>query len=295
MGLKAVHKAFTQDRMQYLVEADIKGFFNHVNHEKLMQCIDLRIADPRFKRLIRRFLKAGALEDGIVTTTEEGTPQGGLISPVLSNIYLHYALDLWFERRFARTCQGKARIIRYADDFVACFERQEDAERFYQELPGRLKEFSLEVEPSKTKLVAFGSQQLTNKQAQTFSFLGLTHYVTRSRKGGFKIGRKTDSTRTRKKLKVVSLKLKQLRTAGVQEMVRYVRQHLTGHIQYYGVSENSAALGAYVRHVQLLLFKWMNRRSQRKSCTWEVFNLWWTSLAMPRPRIVHSFYMQSLP
>ena len=289
-ALEAVHKAFMLERMQHLVEADIKGFFNHVNHEKLMQCIDLRIADPRFKRLIRRFLKAGVLEDGIFTATEDGTPQGGLISPVLSNIYLHYALDLWFEKRFARTCRGRARLIRYADDFIACFERQEDAERFYQELPGRLQEFSLEVEPTKTKLLAFGSQQLTNKQAQTFSFLGLTHYVTRSQRNSFKIGRKTDKPRMQKKLKAVSLKLQKLRIAGVAQMVQYLRQHLAGHVQYYGVSENTASVNAYIQHVRALLFKWMNRRSQRKSCTWEVYAPWWASLKMPLPRIVHGFY-----
>jgi RNA-directed DNA polymerase len=289
-ALKAVHTAFMRERMQYLVEADIKGFFNHVNHEKLMQCIELRIADPRFLRLVRRFLKSGVIEDGAFKETEEGTPQGGLVSPILSNIYLHYALDLWFEKRFVKSCRGRAKLIRYADDFVACFSRQEDAERFYRELPLRLLEFSLELEPTKTKMLAFGSGQLNNRKAGTFSFLGFVHHVTRSRKGTFKIGRKTDKAKMRAKLKTVNLKLRELRVTGIKAMVAYVRRHLDGHFQYYGVSENSQSISTYLYLVRRAFFKWMNRRSQRRSCNWETFGPWWNSLLLPPPRIIHSFY-----
>ena len=289
-ALRAVHEAFMREDMQYLVEADIKGFFNHVNHERLMQCLELRIADPRFLRLIRRFLKSGVIEDGAFTATEEGTPQGGLISPVLSNIYLHYALDLWFEKRFVKSCRGRARLIRYADDFIACFTSQEDAERFYRELPKRLAEFSLELEATKTKLMAFGSRQNLDKRSGTLNFLGFTHYGTRSRKGRYKVGRKTEKARMRKKLKVASEKLQKLRPCGVKAMVRYIRQHLQGHMQYYGVSENSDSLREYLFRIRRLLFKWMNRRSQRKSCTWDTYAPWWDRLRMPPPRIVHSFY-----
>src|SRR5690606_7629547 len=144
------------ERTQWLVEADIKGFFDHVHHEHLMRFVEHRIGDSNLLRLIRRFLKAGILEDGVFYASEEGTPQGGLVSPMLANIYLHYVLDLWFERRFAQGCEGKAYLVRYADDFVACFEREGDARRFERELKERLSAFHLEVEPTKTALHRFG-------------------------------------------------------------------------------------------------------------------------------------------
>jgi retron-type reverse transcriptase len=139
-----------------VVEADIKGFFDHVSHTHLVKFLEHRIADSKLLRVVKRFLKAGIMEDGVFTASGEGTPQGGLVSPVLSNVYLHYVLDLWFEKRFARGCAGKAYLIRYADDYVACFEREVDARSFLTEMEQRLARFDLEVEPSKTALLRFG-------------------------------------------------------------------------------------------------------------------------------------------
>jgi hypothetical protein len=243
---------------------------------------------------VQRFLKAGVMEDGAFTASEEGAPQGGLVSPVLSNIYLHYVLDLWFEKRFARGCTGKAFLIRYADDYVACFEHEADARAFLTAMSERLAQFDLEVEPSKTALLPFGSRCLgrADRDAggpRTFSFLGFTHYVGRSRKGRFVVGRKTDGKRVRKKLKLLGERLDALRAHGGAAMVTYLIRHLRGHIQYYGVSGNSRGVAGYVYFAAALLFKWLNRRSQRRSLTWKRFTARIRPL-LPKVRIVHDLY-----
>ncbi|MDJ0892558.1 MAG: group II intron reverse transcriptase/maturase [Gammaproteobacteria bacterium] len=176
-ALRRVAEVITNEGTQWVVEADIKGFFDHVSHSHLVKFLEHRIADPKLLRIVQRFLKAGIMEDGVFTASEEGTPQGGLVSPVLSNIYLHYVLDLWFERRFARGCEGKAYLIRYADDYVACFSQEADARRFLAEMPQRLAQFELQVEPSKTAILRFGRQAMGRKARdpqgpRTFCFLG---------------------------------------------------------------------------------------------------------------------------
>ncbi len=213
---------------------------------------------------------------------------------MLSNIYLHYVLDLWFERRFARGCEGKAYLIRYADDYVACFDQEADARRFLAEMPQRLAQFDLQVEPSKTAILRFGRQAMGRKARdpqgpRTFSFLGFTHYMGRSRKGRFVVGRKTDAKRKRKKLKQLSERLRKLRAEGGQAMVAFLRRHLRGHIQYYGVSGNSRGVASYVYYASRLLFKWLNRRSQRRSMNWKRFGRVIQTL-LPVARIVHDLY-----
>lgn len=293
-ALRRVAEVITNEGTQWVVEADIKGFFDHVSHTHLVRFLELRIADPTLLRIVRRFLKAGVMEDGVFSASEEGTPQGGLVSPVLSNIYLHYVLDLWFEKRFARGCEGKAYLIRYADDYVACFEQEADARRFLTEMTQRLAQFDLEVEPSKTAILRFGRQALGRKARETqgprtFRFLGFTHYVGRSRKGRFVVGRRTDAKRVRRKLKQLSDRLRGLRAQGGQAMVDYVSRHLRGHIQYYGVSGNSRGVAGYVYFASALLFKWLNRRSQRRSLTWKRFAKVIRPL-LPVARIVHDLY-----
>ncbi len=222
-ALRQVAEVITKGT-QWVVEADIKGFFEHVSHTHLMRFLEQRIADPKVLRLIQRFLKAGVMEDGVFSATEEGTPQGGLVSPVLSNIYLHYVLDLWFEKRYVKSCGGKAYLIRYADDYVACFEQEADARRFQTEMEQRLAQFDLQVEPRKTAVLPFGSQAPGDDPGhgdapRTFSFLGFTHYLGRSRTGRFVVGRKTEGKRVRKKLKQLSGRLRTLRAKGGQAMV----------------------------------------------------------------------------
>ena len=287
-ALRAVHETITKEGITYVVEADIKGFFNNVAHDHLMSFIERRIGDPNFLRLVRRFLRAGTMEDGAYSASIEGTPQGGLISPVLSNIYLHYVLDVWFEE-YASGCQGRARLIRYADDFIACFEYQEDAERYYVAMQQRLKDYALEIEPTKTCIIPFGLTQ-PMKLAGTFNFLGLTHHIATSRTGQAKLGRKTMKKKVQTKLKEVRDKLRKMRNAGTAAITTYVRQHLQGHINYYGVSDNYRSISTYSYRVRSMLYKWLNRRSNRRSCTWEVFGEWYTRLKMPKPCIRTSFY-----
>lgn len=252
-----------------------------------------------FLRIVKRFLKAGVLDDGIWRNDNNGTPQGGLVSPVLANIYLHYVLDLWFEKKFAKTCRGNARLIRYADDYVACFNREEEARRFLTEMQERLSEFDLEVEASKTTLIRFGSQAAKGcgkdglKHPETFNFLGFTHYVGKSRKGRFMVGRKTQSERMTKKLKEVNQKLANLRVHGGKDMMAYARRHLCGHLAYYAVSGNARQIRSYARLICRLLFKWINRRSQKRSCNWvkfsRVLQTW-----MPPLKIQHNIYPKPL-
>ena len=290
-ALRRVAEVITNEGTQWVVEADIKGFFEHLSHSHLLAFLKHRIGDPNLLRIVQRFLKAGVMEDGAFTASEEGAPQGGLVSPVLSNIYLHYVLDLWFEKRFARGCTGKAFLIRYADDYVACFEHEADARAFLTAMSERLAQFDLEVEPSKTARLPFGSRCLgrADRDAggpRTFSFLGFTHYVGRSRKGRFVVGRKTDGKRVRKKLKLLGERLDALRAHGGAAMVTYLIRHLRGHIQYYGVSGNSRGVAGYVYFAAALLFKWLNRRSQRRSLTWKRFTARIRPL-LPKVRIVH--------
>lgn len=292
-ALARVDYVIREGGTQWIVEADIKGFFDAVNHDHLMRFVQHRVADANALRLIRRLLRAGVVDGGQLQASEQGTPQGGLVSPVLANIYLHYVLDLWFERRVARQSQGRAHLVRYADDFVACFEREDDARAFLAELQTRLAQFGLQVEPTKTALLRFGSlarahARRAGVKPASFNFLGLTHYVHTTRGGRFSVGRTTQRQRIGKKLCALAEQLKLLRLRGTAAMIGHVRQHVRGHIQYYGVSGNSRALRRYVYLVSRMLFKWLNRRSQRRSLTWSRYarglDRW-----MPKPRIVHRF------
>lgn len=291
-ALTRLNHIIVKERTQWVVEADIKSFFDRVHHQHLMRFVEHRIGDSNLLRVIQRFLKAGILEDGMFYASDEGTPQGGLVSPVLANIYLHYVLDLWFERRFAKGCEGKAFLVRYADDFVGCFEREADARGFEQMLKERLGQFALEVEPRKTALIRFGDlapalcQRDGDRRPRTFDFLGFTHYIAIKR-GRARLGRKTQGERVRKSLKALGARLKALRTAGTRAMQEYVRLHLCGYIQYFGVRGNSRSVRTYVFHVERLLYKWINRRSQRRSFNWPQYHDWIRSW-FPRPRIVHA-------
>lgn len=294
-ALRRLAQIITCERTQFVVEADIKRFYDTISHEHMMRFLKHRIKDPCFLRIVHRFLKAGIMEDGVIHPSEKGTPQGGLVSPVLSNIYLHYVLDVWFEKVVAPRRKGKAYLVRYADDFVACFQSEAEAKGFRKELEDRLREFGLEIEPGKTAVLRFGSGAERHcwkdgdKRPKAFNFLGFTHYVAQGRHGGFKVGRKTQRQRVREKLKALNLKLARMRVMGGAAMMRYARQHVEGHIQYYGVSDNLQAVRVYICHAGRLLYKWLNRRSQKRSIEWERFHLILERL-MPRARIVHRFY-----
>lgn len=237
-ALRALSESVESHPVHYLVEADIKGFFDHVDQEQLMDFLQHRLADKRILRTIKRFLKAGIQEDGKYKASERGTPQGGVISPLLANIYLHYTLDIWFEKRVKRNSQGYTRLIRYADDYVACFQFAEEAKQFMQDMEARLNQFHLEVAPEKTKLFEFGlyarsKAKTRGERAATFDFLGFTHYCSRSRDGKrFRMKRKTISKRMTAKLKAYKEWLKANRVLPTAEIMDKTAAKLLGHFAY---------------------------------------------------------------
>jgi RNA-directed DNA polymerase len=292
-ALDQLGRTIQQRRVSYVVEADIKGFFDHVNQEWLLKFLGHRIGDERILRLIVRMLKSGVLEDGLVRASDEGVPQGANLSPLLSNVYLHYALDLWFERRLKRTCRGEAYYFRFADDFLACFQYREDAEAFLKELEARLAQFHLELEPSKTRLLEFGrfaaeSARRRGRKPETFDFLGFTHYCGQTRDGRFKVKRKTSKKKYRAKLKEVKGWLQRERSRMKQgELLRRAKLKLVGHLNYYGITDNWEMCNSFRIEVTRLLYHWLNRQSQKRSYDWERFNDALTWVRWPAVHIKH--------
>ena len=250
--------------------------------------------------MVKRFLKAGVWEDGSVTVSDDGTPQGGVVSPLLANIYLHYALDIWFERIYRKSCTGFARLIRYADDFVVCFQYKPDAERFRKELGERLGKFELEVEPTKTKVMEFGRFAVQNatkrgERAETFDFLGLTHYCgTRKDGTGFRMKRVTARKKFVAKLKLFKEWLKKARILKTKELWQIAKAKLRGHYNYYGVTDNLRGIVRFGEKVKKLLFKWLNRRGKKNCLNWEKFNEMLKRFPLPKPRIRVSMFSFSV-
>ena len=292
-ALRALSQTVETGNINWIVEADIKGFFDNVEHDWMKKFLAHRIGDKRMQRYVARFLKVAVVEDGQRRTNKKGVPQGASISPMLANIYLHYALDLWYERRFKPSCLGQTRLIRYADDFVVCFASKAEAERFRAELIERLGEFGLEVEPSKTKILAFGpgadrrAKVAGKGKAETFDFLGFTHYCGRSRNGKrFRMKRRTSRKKFRQKLLAYKEWLKANRARMRNgELWERTRAMLRGHIAYYGVTDNSRSLGDFVYQVKRLLFKWLNRQGGKRRLNWAKFTLMERRFPFPPVRI----------
>ncbi len=295
-ALRALSQSAESGVIHHIVEADIRGFFDNVDPDRLMEFLAHRIADNRILRYIKRFLKAGIHEDGYHRASEKGVPQGGVISPLLSNIYLHYTLDLWFTRNYLNSCDGKARLIRYADDFVVCFQREAEAKRFRIELEERLNRFGLEVAPEKTQRIEFGpfaqsQAKARGEKAKTFDFLGFTHYCGRTRNGRrFRMKRKTISKRLSAKLKSYKEWLKKNRTLPTPEILRTTARKLRGHYGYYGVTDNSKGINAYYYLVRGILYKWLNRRGKKGCYSWEKFAKLMARYPLPTPRILVNLF-----
>ena len=269
----------------YLVEADIKSFFDNMDHEWLLRMLSLRIDDRAYLNLIRKWLKAGILEmDGEVIQPENGTPQGGVVSPVLANVYLHYALDLWFEKVVKPGCRGEALMWRFADDWVCTFRFRGDAEWFYGAIQKRLEKFKLEIAPEKTRILRF-SRFHTGKERR-FTFLGFEFYWEEDRKGVARVKRRT----ARKKLQSACRRIKEWIKANRhklgREFFRGLNERLRGHYNYYGVRGNSLSLKRFYDWVIACAYKWLNRRGgKRKSFTWEVFHQVLSRVKIAVPRI----------
>jgi RNA-directed DNA polymerase len=268
----------------HVVEADIKGFFDNLSHEWLMRMLAERIDDQAILRLIKKWLKAGVLDtDGKVLRPEGGTPQGGLISPLLANVYLHYVLDLWFERVFQRSCKGGAFLLRYADDFVCGFGREEEAGRFYRELAERLRKFGLELAVDKTRVMPFSRYRCGET---SFDFLGFEFRWGTDRQGQARLKRRTSRKKFRSSVNRVTEWCKQNRHRRIKEQFQLLNAKLRGYYNYYGVRGNYDSLAEFHYRLQRLHHKWLNRRSQRTSYTWEGYLALCKDFALLRPRIV---------
>ncbi len=295
-ALNDVDKAIMSQPVNHLVEADIKGFFDNVSHEKLMDFVKIRVKDTSLLHLIDCFLRAGYIDKGVLIDTEKGTPQGSILSPMLANIFLHYVLDKWFEDTVKQHVEGFCRLVRYADDFVCLIQYQEDARKIERALANRFNKHELQLHPEKSRNISFGRFEKLNalnagRKANTFDFLGFTHFCDKTRKGYFKLGRKTSAKKFRAKCKDLNLWLKSIRNLlPTKEWWKILKAKLRGHFEYYGVSGNYPSIAKYYSIAMRQTLKWLNRRSQKRKMNWWDFNKYVERHPLPRPRINHIFY-----
>ena len=273
MALDALYVAIKRKRVNWILDLDLRSFFDTISHEKLIQLIEKRIADPRVLRLIQKWLKAGVLEDGVWSETEAGTPQGAVISPLLSNVYLHYVLDLWTDQ-WRQAARGAITIVRYADDAILGFEHQDEAERYLRELKEHLREYGLELNEDKTRLIRFGRFARLNRaeggegKPEAFTFLGLQHICGSNGLGRFEVRRITDGNRRRRKLQELKQELRQRMHAPIATVGEWLRSVLSGYYQYQAVPGNLAVLSRFRHQVARLWYRTLGQRSQRRP-TWK--------------------------
>lgn len=277
MAIKEMCISIVRKRINYVVDADIKGFFNHMNHDWTMKFVEYYIADPNILWLIKKFLKAGVLEAGRYQTNEVGSAQGNIISPILANIYMHHVLILWYQAYFEKRGKGNSFLVVYADDYIAGFEHKWEAEQYFAEMQKRLDKYGLEIETTKSRLLEFGRYAKERRKRrgegkpETFDFLGFTFYCGENQKGKFCVKPKTNGKRLNTKLKEMKEWLKKVRNITLKEIMSTLNRKLIGHYRYYGVTYNIQSLVKYHYYTTELLYKWLNRRSQKKSYNWEEF------------------------
>jgi group II intron reverse transcriptase/maturase len=277
-------------KISWVLECDIKSFFGSLDHQWVLRFVEHRVKDPRIVSLIRRWLKAGVMEDGSVEIDECGVPQGGPISVLLSNIYLHYVLDLWFSRVVRPRMRGETYLIRYLDDFVVCFQYRSDAESVHRDLGNRLGKFGLQLEPSKTNMVEFGrfaarDSKRHGRKLETVTFLGFTHFCTRNRAGNFAVGRKTDKTRYARCLGKLTRVMAIVRHRRLAEQAMEINQILQGHYAYFGMGGNLRTLHRFHRACERWWRRMLSSRSQRGNVTWEKFWRIKQTFPLRRPRL----------
>jgi len=291
-ALDALAAAITRMKVNWILDADVRSFFDSVSHDWLIRFVEHRVGDPRVIRLICKWLKAGVMEEGAITPTEAGTPQGAVASPLLANIYLHYVFDLWAERWRQHHAHGNVIFVRYADDIVCGFEHEADAQRFCAELQQRMEKFALSLHPDKTRLIEFGRVAATNRsrrglgKPETFDFLGFTHICGRSRRGLFQLKRKSRRDRMRAKLRAIKEELRRRMHEPIPQQGQWLRQVVRGYFAYHAVPTNVASLSAFRNHVVDLWRRTLKRRSQKDHTTWDRL----ARLAadfLPAPRILH--------
>ena len=295
-ALRYLNYCIERKYTNYILDADIKGYFDNIDHDKLMKCLEINIKDYNLLRLIKKFLKAGILENGLYIEGKIGTPQGSILSPILANIYMYYSIILWYEK-VKRGSKGYIEIINYADDMIICFQYKDEAEKTYEQMKERLKICGLEFAEDKTKLIEFGRFAKQNRQKKgqgkpnTFDFLGFTHYCSESNKTGkFRVKRKTSKKKIKKSISEFKMWIKINRNEKLSKIFITTKKKLTGHYNYYGITDNINSIEKYYNNVNRLLFKWLNRRSQKKSYTEETFKQMIEVFELPTPSIKVNIY-----
>jgi group II intron reverse transcriptase/maturase len=287
-ALEYMFKEVSYKGMQYIIDADLKDYFGSIDHGMLREFLGRRVNDGVIRKMIDKWLKAGVLEEGQISYPKEGTPQGGVISPLLSNIYLHYVLDEWFSEQIQPLLKGRSFIVRYADDFILGFEDKQDAMRVMEVLPKRFEKYKLSLHPEKTKIVDLKCER--GQGARSFDFLGFTHYIGKSRKGKPVLKRKTSSKKLTKAIKQTEEWIKANRHRKLKELIPDLNVKLRGHYSYYGITFNYAGISCYYEEVKRKLHKWVNRRGGRPVWTWDKFitliEVW---LPLLRPKLYHTF------
>src|ERR1035437_9813357 len=293
-ALEALNVGIQRKRVNWILDADIRGFFDHMDHEWTMKLVEHRVADNRVLQLIRKWLKAGVSEDGEWSETKVGTPQGAVVSPLLANVYLHHVFDLWAEVWREKVARGDMVVVRYADDLVVGFEHRAEAERFLAEFQKRLAKFGLEVHPEKTRLIEFGRFAQVNRKRrgagkpETFAFLGFTHYCGTSPKGHFVVGRRTVAKRMRAKLLSLKQELRRKMHEPVSVVGEWLKRVVEGYYRYHAVPGNIAVLRRFRDRLCMLWRQALRRRSQRRRPGWDrlrpTFERW-----IPRPRTLHPY------
>lgn len=295
-AIKGMCREIVFHKVNYIVDADIKGFYDHVNHDWMIKFLEVHIKDPNILKLVKKYLKAGVMDQGVYESGEEGTAQGNIISPILANIYMHYVLMLWFKAMKRNRVKGDCFLVVYADDFIAGFQHKWEAEEYYRELQERMKKFGLELESSKSRLLEFGRYAVERRKArgegklETFDFLGFTFYCGKSREGKFCVIPMTSRKKFKQKVRGMKEWLMNQLTSPLKDTMGTLNRKLTGHYRYYGVTHNGEMLKKFHFIATHLLFKMMNRRSQKKSYTWEGFRMMLKHYPLAQPKIYFSLY-----
>lgn len=287
-AIKEIHKTIMAKKVNFILDCDIKGFFDNVDHKWLMKFLENDIGDKNFLRYIVRFLKSGVMEDMKCYESDKGTPQGGLISPVLANVYLHYVLDLWFKYLKEKgIIKGEVYLIRYADDFVVMFQYKEQAEKFYKMLIKRLAKFGLEITEDKTRIIPFGRYFGTK---ETFDFLGFMHYNGTTRTGRYMVGHKISKKKKKTKKQAIKQWIKEHRHLGFEEIIKKINRKIIGLYAYYGINGMIRELQNLRNYVGITIYHVMRKRSQRNKLTKEQFSKIMELFPLARPRVYHNIY-----
>ena len=296
MALRKLNYMIEREKSSYILDADIKSFFNHLDHKWIMKFVESKIKDPNIARLLKRILKSGVMENFQYEATEEGSGQGSVCSPIISCIYMHYVLVWWYKEIIVPKLKGYSGLVVYADDFVVCFQYKEDAVMFYELLKRRMRHFGLSLQEDKSRLIQFGRFAKENcerngHKPETFTFLGFTHYCSCNKNGKFRVKRKTSRIKFNKKCKEVRQKIRSMRANKLKDIISKLNQILVGYYHYYGITDNGRSLSAFRYQVIRSLHYWLNKRSQKKSYTWSGFlEMIDTAYPLARPKIYVSIY-----